>query len=298
VSETAALPLPGMPVPEELHRVESQGRVAVRRGGRVLFVHDSDDVGMRNLAVVAVTDAGVPVKEAARCFGITPTYVSMLRGRARDEGSAGLVKPMGRPPKLNARQREQARRWAGRGWTQQQIADRLSISRPQIGELIARHGVIPPQDELPCGIRESTENEPGSDAVPEPETEPGEGARIGTGTFASRYAGVMLGHAFLSRVGAGEVFAAMAARRGARFDDPALLCALTLCFGLGVSSVEQVKHLVRRQSGPVAGLVALPELRTLRPRLAAVADGCDPLAVQRELAAAMLRADAPALGVY
>ncbi|WP_370747624.1 helix-turn-helix domain-containing protein [Streptomyces sp. MnatMP-M17] len=58
------------------------------------------------------------------------------------------------------------------GWTQQQIADRLGISRPQIWELIARHGVIPPQDELPGETLEFTEGEPDSDAVPEPEPEP------------------------------------------------------------------------------------------------------------------------------
>lgn len=39
-----------------------------------------------------------------------------------------------------------------------------------------------------------------------------------------------------------------------------------------------------------------PDPRRLRPRLAAIADRCDPLA--RQLAAAMLAADAPGLHVY
>ena len=97
---------------------------------------------MRNLAVVAVTDAGIAVQEAATAFGLTPQYVSMLRGRARRDGSAGLVKPMGRRPKLTSRQVEQARRWAGEGWTQEQIALRLDIHRSQISLLLARHGAI------------------------------------------------------------------------------------------------------------------------------------------------------------
>ena len=42
----------------------------------------------------------------------------------------------------------------------------------------------------------------------------------------------------------------------------------------------------------------LPELRTLRPRLAALADGCDPLALQRVFATAMLAADPCEAGVY
>jgi hypothetical protein len=41
----------------------------------------------------------------------------------------------------------------------------------------------------------------------------------------------------------------------------------------------------------------LPELRTLRPRLAALADGCDPLALQRVFATAMLAADPCEAGV-
>lgn len=116
-----------MPGPEALHRVESAGQVVVRRGGQVLFVYDAGDVAMRNLAVVAVTEAGVPGKEAARGFGITQQYVSMLRGRAKAEGAAGLVKTVGRPPKLSARQRTQARRWAGEGFTGKWIAERLGL---------------------------------------------------------------------------------------------------------------------------------------------------------------------------
>ncbi|WP_162637648.1 hypothetical protein [Streptomyces qinglanensis] len=108
MTETTAPELPGMPEPAVLRRVEADGKCLVSRGGSVLFVYDAADRGMRNLAVVAVTDAGVAVQEAAVAFGLTPQYVSMLRGRARRDGSAGLVKPMGRRPKLTARQVEQA----------------------------------------------------------------------------------------------------------------------------------------------------------------------------------------------
>ena len=59
---------------------------------------------MRNLAIVALTDAGRRVDEVAAVFGLTATYVSMLRGRARQDGSAGLVRRRGRPPKLSERQ--------------------------------------------------------------------------------------------------------------------------------------------------------------------------------------------------
>ncbi len=41
------------------------------------------------------------------------------------------------------------------------------------------------------------------------------------------------------------------------------------------------------------GLGAVPELRTLRERLSALAEGCDPLALQRAFATAMLATDPP-----
>lgn len=52
---------------------------------------------MRNLAIVALTDGGRCVDEVAAVFGLTATYVSMLRRRAQREGSAGLVRPPRRP---------------------------------------------------------------------------------------------------------------------------------------------------------------------------------------------------------
>src|SRR5512144_2134044 len=84
-------------------------------GDKVLFCFACDDVGMRNMAVVALTDAGVQGKQVAAAFGLSAEYVSILRGRARTDGSAGLVRRRGRPPKLTAGQVAKARRWAAEG---------------------------------------------------------------------------------------------------------------------------------------------------------------------------------------
>ena len=92
--------LDGMPEPGVLRLLVCEGRCVLSVGRSVVYDFDVTDIGMRNLAIVALTDAGRPVNEVATVFGLTATYVSMLRGRARQHGSAGLVRRRGRPPKL------------------------------------------------------------------------------------------------------------------------------------------------------------------------------------------------------
>ncbi|MGI8949694.1 MAG: putative transposase, partial [Ornithinimicrobium sp.] len=53
-----------------------------------------------------------------------------------------------------------------------------------------------------------------------------------------------------------------------------------------------------REAGPLVGLSTIPELRTLRARLAALADGADPLRLQRAFAKAMLAIDPAGSPVY
>src|SRR6266568_762943 len=144
---------------------------------------------------------------------------------------------------------------------------------------------------------------PAGELVPAGGREPSPGAgraRVAGGVLPSRYAGAMLAHAYLDRIGAEAILAAALppALARPRYDDLGLLTATSLAFALGVSSAEGTKHLIPAQAGILAGIGRLPDPRTLRPRLAAIADRCDPLALQRQLAAAMLAADAPGLHVY
>ncbi|TWP32470.1 hypothetical protein [Leekyejoonella antrihumi] len=77
--------------------------------------------------------------------------------RSCGAGPAGTVRRVwcaagaagGRPPGLSTRQVTQAREWAGQGWTQQAIADRLGVAQSVISELLARLGPLPVQDVLP-----------------------------------------------------------------------------------------------------------------------------------------------------
>ena len=123
-------------------------------------------------------------------------------------------------------------------------------------------------------------------------------SRVTTGTVGCRYAGAMLLHAYLDRVGAQAIFATLAGGPARRYDDLAVLCTATLGFALGMDTVEGAKHLRRAEAGAALGLGAVPELKTLRTRLGALADGTDPLALQRAFAARMLAADPAGQAVH
>ena len=313
--------LEGLPEPAVLRLHASDGHVLVTCGRSLLYRYDAGDTGMRNLAIVALTDAGRRVEQVAAVFGLSATYVSILRGRARTDGSAGLVRRRGRPPKLSERQVAQARTWAGQGLSQQSIAERLGVAQSVISELLARRGPLPMQPALPepepaqptapnTQDAQATTTEP-ADTEPA-DTEPVDGepvdgepgaaftgtSRVSTGTFPCRYAGAMLLHAYLDRVGAEAIFATLAGGPARRYDDLAVLCTATLGFALGIDTIEGAKHLRRGEAGAAIGLGAVPELKTLRTRLGALADGTDPLALQRAFAARMLAADPASDPVY
>lgn len=75
--------LDGIPGPGVLRPVVCDGRCVISAGRLVVYDFDVTDTGMRNLAIVALTDAGRAVAEVAVLFALTATYVSMLRTRAR-----------------------------------------------------------------------------------------------------------------------------------------------------------------------------------------------------------------------
>ncbi len=307
--------LEGMPEPAVLRLMADDGQVLVTHGRTLVYRYEAGDTGMRNLAIVALTDAGRRIDEVAALFGLTATYVSILRGRARRGGSGALVRHRrGRPPKLTDRQVAQARVWAASGWTQQAIADRLKVARSVISELLARVGPAPVQDALtPTGNTdiqsESEETVAGpedtiaatSDIEPaalEPATTEVGSARAGAGVYRCRYAGAMLLYPYLHQVGAEGVFATLTGAPARRYGDLAVLTTATVGFALGADTVEGTKHLRRADAGAALGLGVAPQLATLRARLSALADGSDPLATQRAFAAGMLAADPAPDPVY
>ncbi len=302
----AAAILEGMPDPRDLRRLDTGGETVIFAGSAELFRFAADDTAMRHVAAAVLRQLKFPGKDVAAVLGLSAAYVATLHQRALREGTAALVRPAGRPRETGETAWDRAREWRAAGVRDAEIARRLGVNQSTVLRRLGREHV---QDLLP---QAEPEPEDAEAAVPEPGSRPGPAGPVPPGpvppagdgqqpaqpvTVRSRYAGAMLLHAFASRAGAGEIFRA-AAGRDAAPQDVALLAAVSACFALGAATTEQFKHLAAAEAGPLAGLSWLPGLRTLRPRLAAVADRADPLELQRMFAQAMLDADPVASGVY
>ena len=319
-SAAASAILEGMPDAADLRVLRSDRVTWVFAGNTALFRFADGDAGMRNIAVEALRQIGFPGTQVAAALGLTTNYVATLHQRAQRDGTAGLVRPRGRPPTVTGQDWEQARAWRAAGVRDAEIARRLGVQQSTVlrrlgpaqvqGELELEEAAAPggpaagredqPRQPEPQAMPRRDEQEPVPPAVvPRPEpgvVPPGFGgtarAAEGRGVF-SRYAGAMLLHAYPGR--AREILPAAA---GGQAREAALLSAVSMCFALGAATAEQVKHLAPAEAGPLAGLAALPSLRTLRPRLAAIADAADPLELQAAFAAAMLTASPETSGVY
>jgi hypothetical protein len=322
MSAAVAAILEGMPEPRDLRMHEHDGRCVITAGTVVLFDYAAGDVVMRNIALAVLRQLGFRGRAVAAVLGLSEAYVATLHSAARRDGSAALAMQdrRGTPGKVTAAQWEQARAWRAQGVSDAEIGRRLGVANTTVGRGLGPRGQAPapggeagrpPAEPLFTGTEPEPAPDPGPEPAPDPGPEPAPGPGPGLppgggrpawplpaeGAFRSRYAGAMLLHAFLAQAGAGRVLARTAAG-SRRPGDVALLSAVSMCFALGAATTEQFKHLAAAEAGPLAGLAALPGLRALRPGLAAIADGTDPVALQRMFATAMLAADPVTSGVY
>jgi len=302
--------LEGMPEPSDLRMHEHDGRCVITAGSTVLFDYAAGDVVMRNIALAALRQLGFRGRVVAAVLGLTENYVATLWNAAKRDGSAALIRHdrPGAPGRVTQEQWELARAWRAQGASDAEIGRRLKVAHTTISRGLGPRGQAPDAGEGPPGWARAEPLFTGSEAGPEPEAGPGAGPPPGRelpawplpaeGVFASRYTGAMLLHAFFAQADAGSVLAAAGGGADRRPGDVPLLSAVSMCFALGADTVEQFKHLAAAEAGPLAGLGTLPGLRTLRPRLAAIADGTDPLRLQAMFASAMLAADPVTSGVY
>jgi hypothetical protein len=303
----AAAILDGMPDARDLHRLDSGGQTMIFAGPVQLFWYAEEDTATRNVAVAVLRQLGFGGEQVAAVMQLTPNYVATLRQRSLRDGTAGLIRPAGRPRETADASWEQARAWRAEGMRDAGIARRLRVNQ----STVLRHlGRAHPQEALPLAPEpgpaepgpaepQVTEPQVTGPEVAEPEAaagtevpDPAAGPR--PVTVSSRYAGTMLLHAFFARADAGPVLAAA----GGGPEEVRLLTAVSMCFALGAGTAEQFKHLAAAEAGPLAGLPALPGLRALRPALAGIADRTDPLEIQSLFAAGMLAADPVVSGVY
>ena len=306
-----------MPQRWALERFEADGEVRVFRGPKMLAVFDKDDLGMRNVVAVSLTDAGVACKDVAQCFGLSAAYISMLRGRRNARGSEGLVRPRGRRRSLTPSKLRQAEALCDKGMSDRAIAKRFGVHHGTIGRqlkaLRASRGIqqqlIVSRDEQITSLADAGEAEESEVAEsevaaggPEQAEEPCADSAASPGDRAvppplvdamtpSRYTGAMLLHPFLSRLGADEILASLPAGAARNYDASRLVLASTFGFALGIDSLEGAKHLRKSDAGALVGVERFPDLRSLRPRLRALAASADPLDIQGAFAKAMLATD-------
>src|SRR5216683_1358535 len=285
MTPSAAAILEGMPDPRLLHRADRDGTTWILAGSVVLACYPSADAGLRNVAVAVCRQLGFGGQAVAGVMGLTENYVATLHNRALREGTAGLVRAQGRPRKLAGNAWEQAARWRAEGASDSEIARRLGVAQSTVSR---RLGPAAVQEQLPDGGPAGEPAVPGPQdgepeagpAAPAPSSQPaagpgspagaepapaGELVPVPAGDLAarpagepaavpSRYAGAMLAHAYLDRIGAEAILAAALppGPARARYDDLALLTATSLAFALGVSSAEGTKHLIPAQAGMLA----------------------------------------------
>ena len=258
----AAAILDGMPDARELHRLDSGGQTMILAGPVQLFWYAEDDTAARNVAVAVLRQLGFGGEQVAAVMQLTPNYVATLRQRSLRDGTAGLIRPAGRPRETADASWEQARAWRAEGMRDAEIARRLRVNQSTV---LRRLGRAHLQEALPLAPEPAAaEPGPAEPQVKEPQVAGPEvaepGAAAGTEvpdpaagprpvTVSSRYAGSMLLHAFFARAAAGPVLAAAGGPEEVR-----LLTAVSMCFALGAGTAEQFKHLAAVEAGPLAGL--------------------------------------------
>ena len=160
-SAAASAILEGMPEAADLRVLRSDGVTWIFAGKTALFRFADGDAGMRNIAVAALRQIGFPGTQVAAALGLTTNYVATLHQRAQREGTAGLVRPRGRPRTVTGQDWERARAWRGQGVRDAEIARRLGVQQSTVlrqlgparvqGELALEDGAAEPASAVVAG---------------------------------------------------------------------------------------------------------------------------------------------------
>jgi hypothetical protein len=244
--------------------------------------------------MVQLAEAGrIPGHEIARCFGVTPVYVSQLRGRYRRAGSAELTArrrgPKG-PSKVTPSVAGQVCALRAQGLSYHAIAHALAETTALSHQTVRRI--------LLQGARKEQLTLPAADpGVADPAVAPSAPIEITAGE--TRYAGAMLLHVALSHLGLWAVFQHLDASVGrATLNVRQVVGIVAVGFALRLRSIEGFKTALRRDFGRLLGLRGAPSVQTLRTHVRALAERVDPAVVMRKLAEAWLQLEPVWEGAY
>lgn len=287
-------------VPPTIDVTRAGDHQVVHLGATPIACFPVSDVATRRHVMVQLAEAGaVKTVVVAEAFGVTPIYVSLLRGRYRQQGSSGLQAgrrgphgPMKLTPLIERRILELDRK----GLSHKAIAQRLADSGKKISYQTVRRLLLkrlPEQEVLPPMKEPEPETLPA--ALPVAETESAPAMPQGP----SRYAGVMLLHVALVQLGLWSVFESLGARLDrSRMAAAQLVGIIALGFALRFKSVERFKTAARRDFGMLVGLTAVPSVQTLRTHVQDLVDSVDPDAVMRRLLAVFVELEPVWEGAY
>ena len=277
-----------LPPPLDVSRIGEYEVVHI--GATPIAQYRRSDVTARRHVMVQLAEAGrVAGQEIAQRFGVTPVYVSQLRGRYRAGGSAMLTArrrgPKG-PSKVTPQLAARVRTLRATGLSYHAIAEALAATTAVSFQTVRRILLRPPAAQLPLP---ASARDPAAAAVRPTEVADGE----------TRYAGAMLLHVALTQMGLWSVFQTLGASVGRTALSVAQVVGLiALGFALRLRSIEGFKTAMRRDFGRLLGVHAAPAVQTLRTRVHALAESVDPAELMRTLVAGWVALEPVWEGAY
>jgi transposase len=287
-------------VPPTLDVTRAGDHQVVHLGATPIASFPVSDVSTRRHVMVQLAEAGAAkTVDIAAAFEVTPIYVSLLRGRYREQGSAGLQAgqrgPHG-PMKLTPLMERRILELDKKGLSHRAIAQRLTDSGKKISYQTVRRILLRrlPQQEVLSVIKEP-ESETSLSVLAPAVGECSEEVPQGP----TRYAGAMLLHVALGQLGLWSVFESLGARLDrSRMAAAQLIGIIALGFALRFKSIERFKTAVRRDFGMLLGLQGIPSVQTLRTHVGDLVDSVDPDTVMRKLLAAFVELEPVWEGAY
>lgn len=301
VSQAPPSPLVQLPPPLDVTRVGEFEVVHV--GATPIARYAIGDVTVRRHVMVQLAEAGrLPGQEIAERFGVTPVYVSQLRGRYREAGSSELTArrrgPKG-PSKVTPALDARVRGLRAQGLSYHAIAQAVAATTPISYQTVRRLLLVAggTQWDLPV------EEPPAAASLPDAESvEPVAPVGPLLGDIPqgpTRYAGAMLLHVALGQLGFWSVFQTVGASVGRSMLTVAqVVGVVALGFALRLRSIEGFKTALRHDFGRLLGLRLAPAVQTLRTRVRALAESVDPALVMRQLVDAFVQLEPVWEGAY